>query len=160
MITGGGIVILIIIAVIVLGIIFIRRWRSGQSISLTGLHPKNLKNTFKREKADESTELCFNIYPNKIVGEYMLRSAVVPDTDEWELGNKRYKMQGKKGKDWLKVVVSDEVLYPAERLARMMGCMPLRKFKSFKFNWYEKLAPYAPVVALIIVGLLFYLMAN
>lgn len=148
-ITGGGILILAIIGAIILAIILFKRWRSGGSMSLKGISMD-----FKRQKNDKNTVLCFNVYSDKIVGEYMLRKSVLKDADEWKLGSKTYLYQGYDGKNWLRIVQPDKVSYQPERLARMMGCEPLRRLKSLKFKWYEHLAPFAPVAALGIAALL------
>lgn len=149
-ITGGGIVILLIIAVIIIGIIVINRWRSGSSMSLKGV-----KVNLKRQKTDDNTVFCLNIYPNKIVGEYMLKTSVCKDADIWPIGSKKPVLQGYKDGHYIKISQPDDIAYPPERLARMMGCEPLRRLKSLKFKWYEQLAPFAPVVALAIAGILF-----
>ena len=147
-ITFGGVLYLIAIALIIVSLIFISRWRSGGSFSLSlrSLNPKNIKTPFK-PKIDDGTVLCLNVYPDKIIGEYMLRSSVNKKAYTWEIGSKKYLMQYKSKNEWEPLCLPSIISYPTERLARMMEC-PLTKLKSLKFHWYEHAAPFAPVAAL------------
>jgi len=158
-ITGGGLLILLIIGVVILAIIVIKRLISGQPLPFAGFSIKkiksNVKSGIKRQKPDEDMVLCLNIYEDKIVGEYMLKKSVCLDADIWEVGSKKHLVQTNKNNQWGHLDLPDDIVYPPERLARMMGCEPLRKLKSLKFTWFEKAAPFAPVVALLIGALLF-----
>lgn len=148
-ITVGGVVFLVVIAVVILGIVFIRYMLSGRRVSV-----KNISNPLKR-RPDDGTVECFNIYPDRIVVERMLEKSVLPEADIWELGTRKVVMQGYMNSKWTRVDLPVDIKYPPERLAGMMGCIPYRKLLSLKFSLLEKLAPYAPVAALGIGALLF-----
>lgn len=154
-ITGGGLLILGIIGAVVFVIIIISRWRKTGSMSIPAV---SLGGSGNRK---DDTVLCLNVYKDSIKGEYMKKDAVAKGADIVEIGSKKYVFQGNFGtSDWRQLPIPDEVIYPTERLSRMMGCLPLRRFKASSEKWYEKLAPFAPVVALIFTILFFYLMAN
>lgn len=152
-ITLGGVLMIVGIGVVIIAIMVINRLIHGEPVTVKSINMPG-------KKKDDGTVLCLNIYPDKIVGETMLTKSIAPDADVWGLANKKYRLQGIANKIYQKVVIPDTPRYPAERLARLPGCMPLRKFKASKRTWYQHLAPFAPVVALIIVVLFFYLMAN
>lgn len=148
-ITGTGIIMLVGIFAIIGGIFAFKFWRSGGSLSV-----KSVKTGFTRQKKDPDSILCLNVYPTKIVGENMLKKSVHPDAKVWELGTRKYLLQKVENRQYLPLELPDEIAYPPERLARMMGCEPLRRLKSLKFKWYEQLAPFAPVIALVIGSIL------
>ena len=159
-ITGGGLLILLIIALVIVGIIVIKRLISGEGLPFAGLSFKKLKDTniktaLKKHKPDENLILCLNEYPEKLVGEYMLKTSVCKDADTWDWGSKKYLFQIYDGKTYKRFDLPDTIAYPPERLARMMGCEPLRRLKSLKFTWLERAAPFAPVVAILIGAFLF-----
>lgn len=157
-ITGTGVIMLLMFGLIIGGIFAIKHWKGGGSFSFKFRKP-SLKN-IKKPPVDPNTVLCLNIYPDKIVGEYMLKSSVDATANIWEKGAKKYILQVHKDKKYQAVRLPDAVVYPPERLARMMGCEPLRKLKSLKFKWYEQLAPFAPVVALLIGFVLFVIVKD
>lgn len=160
-ITWGGILILFIIALLVVAFVVVNRLIKGEPLpfshisfsKLRNLTPSKIKATV--QKPNTNTILCLNIYEDKIVGEYMLKTSVCKDADIWEYGSKKYLLQLNDNGVWKRLDLPDVIAYPPERLARMMGCEPLRKLKSLKFTWYEKVAPFAPVVAILIGALLF-----
>ncbi len=158
-ITGGGLLILLIIGVVILAIIVVNRLINGQPLPFAGFSfskiKSNVKSGIKRQKPSDDMVLCLNVYENKIVGEYMLKNSVCKDADIWEYNSKKYLLQTNKDNQWKRIDLPEDISYPPERLSRMMGCEPLRKLKSLKFTWYEKVAPFAPVVALLIGALLF-----
>jgi len=108
---------------------------------------------------------CYNMYPKKMGGdkeEYMEKDKVCPLADYWEYTNKNkmYLVQVFDGMDgeekkFKPFTLPDEISYPPERYARIIGCEPLQRLKSLKFGWLEQLAPFAPVVALLIGLVLF-----
>lgn len=148
-ITFGGIVFLICIALVIIGIIWFRSWRSGSNINWSFWKRE------KKEKPDADSILCFNIYPDKYKVEKMLKKSVCKDAEIIKIGNTQYVMQGWNGKEFLAVHEPEDIIYQPERLARMMGCEPLRRLKSLKFSKWEQLAPFAPVAALLIAFFLF-----
>jgi len=162
-ITWGGILILFIIALLVVAIIVVRRLIKGEPLpfnnvsfrSLGNLTPSKIKANVKNQKPNTDIILCLNIYSDKIIGEHMLKASVCKDADIWEYGSKKYLLQINDKGSWKRLDLPDVIAYPPERLARMMGCEPLRKLKSLKFTWYEKVAPFAPVVAILIGAFLF-----
>lgn len=155
--TFVGIVWLLVFLAIPVIVIIINRLAKGETITMP-----HFSGISKPGKKDGDTIECFNIYEHEIRGETMLKKSVCKDADIWEVGNKKMLWQKRMDgdKDFSRVDLPDEVHYPPERAARMIGCEPLRKLKSLKFNWYEHLAPFAPVIALGIVIFIFYLMAN
>jgi len=162
--TLGSLGVVLILLLIGIAIFLIIRWRNGEpllpSFSFSAIAPgrrkkiKHNKNTQGKENPDDNSIFCINIYPDKFVGEFMLKTAVAKDADIWEIGNKKALLQMRSDKLYAKLSLPDDIIYPPERLARMIGCEPLRRLKGLKFKWYQHLAPFAPVVALLIVFLL------
>lgn len=144
----GGFLFLLAIGAIIGGIVYIKARRSGRSINL-----KNLKSPFKKEDSDSAE--CLNIYPDCIKVETMLKKSISSDADMWQFGTKKFYIQCYINGKYTGFKLPDTISYPPERLARMMGCQPLRRLKSLKFGLLEQLAPFAPVVALGIGALLF-----
>lgn len=151
-ITLGGGIFLAFIGLVIAGIVVFNRWRSGAPVSF---NRESIKRGLTREKAPDDTILCLNVYQDRIVGEYIPKDKVNSDADRWELGTKKYILQQIPDKEPGQLELPDTIAYPPERLARMMGCEPLRKLKSLKFKWYEQLAPFAPVIAFVIAAILF-----
>lgn len=159
-ITGFGVFILLVFIGLPIAYIFYKKWRAGGSVSIKPSNLKeSIKSIIKKEKLDDSLVLCLNVYGDRIVAETMLKKSVCPDADIWEIGAKKYLLQGYVDGKWVKVELPGDIAYPPERLCRMMGCEPLRRLKSLKFKWYEQMAPFAPVAALLI-GFLLYIVVK
>lgn len=148
-ITPLGILYLFIIAGIALAVIVIKNKRTSGSFRLPSISIGG------RKKPVDDSEWCFNIYPEKIAVERMLKTSIHKNARLWQVGNKQCRFQKYVGKQYVPAYLPDDIAFPPERLARMMGCEPLKKLKSLKFSWLENLAPFAPVVAMLIAAILF-----
>lgn len=154
-ITFGGIVFLIVLILVIVGIVWFNSWRKGDRGSLN-IHIGKMS----RKKKDDNLVACFNDYPDCYKMEYMLKTSVAKGADLIKIGAKQCYMQGWDGKKFIAVHEPKDIVYPTERLARMMGCEPLKKLKSLKFSRWEQLAPFAPVAALLIGTFLFVIIVG
>lgn len=145
----------IIFAVIIYLLIRILR---GQGLPNFSWSPKNIK--IKPGKLGDDYVLCFNDYPDKIACEPMRKKDMDKDAHPWKIGGKVYYYQGFKKEKFAALSLPEDISYLPETLARMMGCEPLKKLKSLKFSWLESLAPFAPVVALIVAAILFLILVG
>ena len=157
-ITWGGIIFLLIIVLVIVGLIAYNRFKNGKGFNI-GLTMPNFheKPSFRRTHKEKSEVAigtpCFSIYKNKMVVENIEN---VDSLYTWDIINKPYVFQGCVDGVYSLIKLSDDITYQPDRLARMIGCMPLKRLKSLKFSILENLAPFAPVVALLI-GLILYL---
>jgi len=150
----GGVAILFIIGLIVVFALFVRHlFRGGSVRDITQLGGRI---TGKKPPSSDGTILCLNIYPDRIVCERMVEKATAVNARLWSLNGKKMKLQMRKDKkEFAPVFLPDKISYPPERMARMMGCLPLQQLKSLRFSLLEQLAPFAPVAALAIAAVLF-----
>lgn len=144
----GGIVILVVIALVGVLIFAIGRVRKGKNI-------KVWEDLSIRKQKESDTSYCLNVYENKIESTMMLNNSIAKGARKWHIGGRFYYLQGHKDKNYFPLLLPDTISYLPSTLARMMGCLPLQELKSLKFSILENLAPFAPVVALGIAAILF-----
>jgi len=147
-ITWGGVLFIFIIIAVIIGIWLFNNWRQGKEIKMPRMD-------FYRKKPDDGTVLCFNIYPDCYKVETMLKESTSKKARRCNINGKKGIMQKYDNRQYSPYIITDTVLYPADRAARMIGCKDLRELKSLKFSWFENIAPFAPVIALLIGVILF-----
>lgn len=110
--------------------------------------------TRKAEASDKAGCIrCFNLYPKYYKQEFMAEKSVCPDARYFRFWDGKMRLVQKwetKTKQFVPVELPEVITYPAERAARIVGCEPLQRLKSIKYGWLEQIAPFAPVVALLI----------
>ncbi len=160
-ITWGGIVFLLIIVLLVMFLIAYNRFKNDKGfnigLKMPSFHGKpSLKGIGKKTPEPASGTPCFNVYKNKMIVENV---GGVENLFTWDISNKPHVFQScVEGASTL-IKLSDDITYQPDRLARMIGCVPLKRLKSLKFSILENLAPFAPVIALLI-GLILYLIVS
>lgn len=157
-VSGGGILWFFGIAVLAIIIYLLVRILRGKGLPKLSWSLKSVK--LKTEKMGDDYTLCFNVYPDKIACEPMRKKDVCKGAHLWKIGNKDHYYQGFKDNGFTALSLPKDISFLPETLARMMGCEPLKKLKSLKFSWLEHLAPFAPVVALVVAGILFLIIVG
>lgn len=152
---SGILALLIILAIVISAFVVVRAWK-GKGFSLPSIPTIGLKSTIgmKVKRQDTEHRHCLNYYKDKIAYEIMRKSDICKTARIWNIAGKNGLLQGFDKKHF-PILLPDDISYPPERLARMMGCPPLKKLKSLRFSLLEQLAPFAPVIALAIGALLF-----
>lgn len=149
---GGIAALLFFVALVFVLVKLTSKGENGSNFSFADL--KNLRHRNEKPGDSENKVRCLNNYPDKYVLEYIDKDKVAADADSWEIGGKECFFQNIINNVSSRIELPTESKYPTERLARLMGCEPLRKLKSLKFGILDKLAPFAPVAAIGILAIL------
>ena len=156
----GGFLWIIIFIIVAIIIYLGRRILKGQGLpaipSLDNFQPQ--KKRINQQISDQV--LCMTISPGRIDYGQIFVSNLNNKSRLWDISNKKGFIQGVKDGESIPILLPDKISYLPEKLARMIGCLPLKRLKSLSYSLLENLAPFAPVIAIAIGAILFLIIVG
>lgn len=147
----GGIITLVIILLIPVAILLFKHWRN------TGSFKINVKTS-----RASSRMLLWTRRSEGGIKDIVLEEGTKPTVDllEWNICGQKLLFGAKLGEGIVPVKPESIVVVSPKKIARIIECMPRRKLNASVRDWYQKLAPFAPVVVIAIGALLLVIMGG